>query len=233
VRAPGRENAEIPVALMERSHMTTVIVGPMQPHAVDALLASLHDASSLPTWRCPNLLFMLPPSAPWIASKISAVAWPARLHVHVLNEALTSASSVWNAMLGMWNHVKTQPAWEPPDAALGVSDYPIKVADLPSASADDAPHVTPTLRSAGRPVMRVSHHALDATRAQQALGANARDRRPARLRGRRRHDRPRAGTREPRRPAADLDLSAAASAQVLRAHRLARATWACRSRSTR
>src|SRR5436190_519474 len=39
VRAPGPENAEIPVALMERSHMTTVIVGPMQPHAIDALLA--------------------------------------------------------------------------------------------------------------------------------------------------------------------------------------------------
>src|SRR6478736_4993058 len=38
VRVPGADNAEIPVALMERSHMTTIIVGPMQPHAVDALL---------------------------------------------------------------------------------------------------------------------------------------------------------------------------------------------------
>jgi hypothetical protein len=28
VRAPGPENAEIPVALMERSHLTTVIIGP-------------------------------------------------------------------------------------------------------------------------------------------------------------------------------------------------------------
>ena len=52
VRAPGPENAEIPVALMERSQMTAVIIGPMQPHAIDALLGSLRHATSLPTWRC-------------------------------------------------------------------------------------------------------------------------------------------------------------------------------------
>jgi predicted regulator of Ras-like GTPase activity (Roadblock/LC7/MglB family) len=120
VRAPGRENAAIPVALMERSHLSTVIVGPMQPHAVDALIEMLKEASTLPTWRCPNLLFMLPPGTPWIASKISAVSWPRRLQVHVLSESMSSASSVWNAMLGMWNHVKTQPAWEPPEPMQGL-----------------------------------------------------------------------------------------------------------------
>ena len=223
VRAPGRDNAEIPVALMERSHMTTVIIGPMQPHAIDALLDSLRDATGLPTWRCPNLLFMLPPSAVWIANKISAVAWPRRLHVHVLNESLTSASSVWNAMLGMWNHVKNQPAWEPPDSALGVADFPIKVADLqsPAADANAAPSVTTSVRTGGKPVMRVSHHALDPTRAQQALsdmltidgllGCAVVDGTTGLVLAREsREDQP-----------ADLDLSAAASAQVLRAHRLA------------
>lgn len=220
VRAPGRENAEIPVALMERSHMTTVIIGPMQPHAIDALLASLHEYTSLPTWRCPNLLFMLPPSAVWIANKISAVPWASRLHVHVLNESMTSASSVWNAMLGMWNHVKTQPAWEPPDAALGVSDYPIKVADLQPGTATPTT-VTPALRAPARPVMRVSHHALDPARARQALGdmlsidgllgCAVVDATTGLVLAREsREDQP-----------ADLDLSAAASAQVLRAHRLA------------
>ncbi|HEX6362610.1 MAG TPA: hypothetical protein VFZ93_06635, partial [Albitalea sp.] len=218
VRAPGRENAEIPVALMERSHMTTVIVGPMQPHAVDAVLASLAEATALPTWRCPNLLFMLPPNAVWIANKISAVHWPQRLHVHVLNEPMTSASSVWNAMLGMWNHVKTQPAWQPPAAALGLADYPIKVADLHAAAGESVPGPSPAataVRSAARPVMRVSHPALDAGRAREALAdmltvdgmlgcavvdgttglvlaREARDGQPA-----------------------DLELSAAASAQVL------------------
>ena len=76
VRAPGPENAEIPVALMERSQMTAVIIGPMQPHAIDALLASLRHATSLATWRCPHLLFQLPPSSDWIAAKVHAVAWP-------------------------------------------------------------------------------------------------------------------------------------------------------------
>jgi hypothetical protein len=240
VRAPGRENAEIPIALMERSHMTTVIVGPMQPHAIDALLTSLLEAVSLPTWRCPNLLFMLPPSAVWIANKISAVGWPTRLHVHVLSESMTSASSVWNAMLGMWNHVKTQPAWEPPNAALGVADYPIKVADLQSSepvASSTAPSVTPSVLSGPRPsqqtlppglrtvhqppAMRVSHHALDPAKARNALtdmltidgllGCAVVDGTTGLVLARdERDDQP-----------ADLDLSAAASAQVLRAHRLA------------
>jgi len=225
VRAPGRDNAEIPVALMERSHMTTVIIGPMQPHAIDAMLVTLVEATSLPTWRCPNLLFMLPPSAVWIANKISAVSWPQRLHVHVLNESMTSASSVWNAMLGMWNHVKTQPAWEPPEAALGLADYPIKVADLHAAAGEPVPG-TPTaaaraVRDAGKPVMRVSHHALDPARAREALievlavdgllGCAVVDATTGLVLARE--------VREDQ--LADLDLSAAASAQVLRAHRIA------------
>jgi len=227
VRAPGRENAEIPVALMERSHMTTVVIGPMQPHAIDALLLSLQEATSFPTWRCPNVLFMLPPGAAWIANKISAVAWPTRVHVHVLNESLTSASSVWNSMLGMWNHVKTQPGWEPPEVqtVLGLTDYPIKVADLHAAAnrgpATAQPSITAEVRPAAKPVMRVSHHALDPVRAREALGDMLS---VDGLLGCAVID----GTtglvlaRECREdPPADLDLAAAASAQVLRAHRLA------------
>jgi hypothetical protein len=33
---------------MNASQMTAVIIGPMQPHAIDALLASLRQATSLP-----------------------------------------------------------------------------------------------------------------------------------------------------------------------------------------
>jgi hypothetical protein len=224
VRAPGRDNAEIPVALMERSHMTTVVIGPMQPHAIDALLVTLLEATSLPTWRCPNLLFMLPPSAVWIANKISAVNWPQRLHVHVLNEPMTSATTVWNAMLGMWNHVKTQPAWEPPDAALGMSDYPIKVADLQAASGEIAPNpssAATALRNAAKPVMRVSHPALDAMRAHDALadmlsvdgllGCAVVDATTGLVLAREQRD----GEH------ADLERSAAAGAQLLRSHRMA------------
>ena len=214
VRAPGPENAEIPVALMERSQMTTVIIGPMQPHAIDALLLALRDATSLPTWRCPNLLFMLPPNAVWIANKVGAVAWPPALHVHVLSESMTGASAVWNAMLGMWNHVKAQPGWEPvPQLAAGGDDpeFPIKVSDI-----GEAP-----LPAAAPAALRVSRHVLDPARAKQALarmltldgllGCAVVDSTTGLVLARElREDQP-----------VDIELAAAASAQVLRAHRLA------------
>ena len=246
VRAPGSDNAEIPVALMERSQMTTVIIGPLQPHAIDGLLAALHNAAMLPTWRCPNLLFMLPPNAVWITNKIGAIGWPARLHVHVLSESMTGASAVWNAMLGMWNHVKAQPGWEPPPNALltGAGEFPIKVRDLgefartvstPRAGSDasalfaattlpGAPAVIPVAPVApvtAPPVMRISRSTLDPGRARLTLagmlalegllGCAVVD-----------------GTtglalaRETLGDASvDMDLAAAASAQLLRSHRQA------------
>ncbi len=237
VRAPGRDAAEIPVALMERSQMTTVIIGPLQPHAIDGLLDALHSAAMLPTWRCPNLLFMLPPNAVWIANKISAVVWPARLHVHVLSESMTGASSVWNAMLGMWNQVKAQPAWDPTahPAMMGMSDFPIKVSDLDAAPAQapatgaQAPHITPARVPAAAaaaadtapPVMRISRGLLDPARARKALagmlsldgllGCAVVDGTTGLVLAREtREDHP-----------VDMDLVAAGCAQVLRAHRQA------------
>jgi predicted regulator of Ras-like GTPase activity (Roadblock/LC7/MglB family) len=211
VRAPGRDNAEIPVALMERSQMTTVIVGPMQPHAIDALLASLNEATQTGGWRCPNLLFMLPPNAVWIANKIAAVRWPERLHVHVIDEPLTSASAVWNAMLGVWNTVKLQPTWEGP--AAGGGEFPIKVADLSAPPMAVRPAAAPIAR-AGRPV-------LDPLRARQALsdmlpiegllGCAAVDATTGLVLARElREDQP-----------VDMDVIGAACAQVLRDHRQA------------
>lgn len=218
VRMPGKDASEIPVALMERSHMTTVIVGAMQPHAVDDLLETLRQAASLPSWRCPNLLFMLPPGAVWIANKIAVVLWPARVHVHVLSEPLTSASAVWNAMLGMWNHVKSQPGWEPlpqPAAQLGVSEFPIKVADLAGGGSSRPAAGAPP------PIVRVSRGTIDAGRAKQALaemltldgllGCAIVDSTTGLVLARElREDQP-----------VDLELAAGACAQVLRAHRQA------------
>ncbi len=220
VRAPGSENAEIPVALMERSQMTTVIIGPLQPHAIDALLAALHAAAMLPTWRCPNLLFMLPPNAVWIANKVSAIGWPGRLHVHVLSESMSGASSVWNAMLGMWNRIKAQPGWDSAESPspIDASHVPIKLGELGNAS--PAPQLK-LLLAAQRPVMRTNRSALDPANARAALAGMlamdgligcaivdsatglvlAREMRPE--------------------PVVDMDLAAAASAQVLRAHRQA------------
>ena len=219
VRAPGSENAEIPVALMERSQMTTVIIGALQPHAIDALLATLNTAAMLPTWRCPNLLFMLPPNAVWIASKISAIAWPGRLHVHVLSESMTGASSVWNAMLGMWNHIRAQPAWAPAEnpPLAGMSEFPIKLGD-------GGPSSTAAAVAGGSPpaVVRVSRNVLDPARARLALagmltldgliGCAVVDSSTGLVLAREARD---------AAPSVNLDLAAAACAQVLRAHRQA------------
>ena len=242
VRAPGIENAEIPFALMERSQMTTVIIGPMQAHAIDAMLEALHAASMLPTWRCPNLLFMLPPSAAWIANKVSAVAWPGRLHVHVLSESMTGASSVWNAMLGMWNQVKAQPGWEPANPPLmGMNDFPIKVAELGDLLASGAaarPESAGVMTGAGAlftaadarpahappPAARGTRGALDPAQARRALasmltldgllGCAIVDATTGLVLARETRE---TGDARP----VDMNLAGAACAQVLRAHRQA------------
>ncbi len=232
VRVPGPENAEIPVALMERSHLTTVIIGPLQPHSIDALLEALHGAAMLPTWRCPNLLFMLPPNAVWIANKIGAMPWPGRLHVHVLSESMTGASSVWNAMLGLWNHVKEQPGWDPNgDAGLtgdGVGQVRITMLPTRDESASSEALFDPTQAEPDPPpaALRITRDVLDPTRAKRALagmlgldgllGCAVVDTTTGLVLARE--------SRSALRPdshVVDMDLAAAASAQVLRAHRQA------------
>jgi predicted regulator of Ras-like GTPase activity (Roadblock/LC7/MglB family) len=214
VRAPGPENAEIPVALMERSQMTAVIIGPMQPHAIDALLTSLKLATSLPTWRCPHLLFQLPPNAGWINAKVQAIAWPERLHVHIVSEPMTGASSVWNAMLNVWNEAKLQPGWDPAAVSpmLGTSDFPIKVGELGGSEATGKAAPADGATIASRPV-------LDAARGRQALssllkldgllGCALVDAASGLVLA---HE-----TRDP--PSLDMELAAASCAQVLGAHR--------------
>ncbi len=165
VRAPGLVNAAIPLALMERSNMTAVIVGAMPPHAIEDLLSALHHAVNQPNWRCPTLLFMLPPNAVWIANKINMIQWPMRLRVQVLNESLTSASAVWNALLGMWNRVKTEPTWGPPQVnTLHGVEGSIKVADLTPAPVALRPTV-PMLRP------EAAHSRLEPAQAARALAA--------------------------------------------------------------
>ena len=218
VRAPGPENAEIPVALMERSQMTAVIIGPMQPHAIDALLASLKHATSLPTWRCPHLLFQLPPNAAWINNKVSAVVWPERLHVHIVSEPMTGASSVWNAMLGIWNEAKLQPGWDPAAVSpmLGTLDFPIKVGDLGGADANAIATIGETAVATPAPTGRA---VLDAARGRQALSSLVKldgligcalvDAASGLVLA---HE-----TRDPQ--SLDMELAAASCAQVLAAHR--------------
>jgi hypothetical protein len=103
LRVAEGENLAIPFVLMERSQMAAVIVGPMAPGEVEAMLVALRRAVAEPTWQCESLLFLLPPNALWIAGKIAQLDWPSRLHVEVIDEPLTGTSSVWNALLAAWD----------------------------------------------------------------------------------------------------------------------------------
>jgi len=149
------------------------------------------------------------------------VAWPGRLHVHVLSESMTGASSVWNAMLGMWNQVKAQPGWDPEGGAAPTppDGFPIRVSEMGTAPA--GPAAASGAGTSLPPIVRVSRLALEPARAKKALAAMA----------------PIEGmlgyavvdsttglvlARESRDEAhVDMDLAAAACAQVLRAHRSA------------
>ena len=50
VRVDEGDNLRIPFVLMERSQMAAVIVGPMQPDEVEAMLLALHAAVREPSW---------------------------------------------------------------------------------------------------------------------------------------------------------------------------------------
>ena len=106
VRTQGADVASIPIALMERSDLTAVIVGPLPPSAIDEMLTNLRAAMASDTWRCPRLLFMLPVGAVWIANKIEGMKWPSGMQVSTLSEPLTSASAVWNKLLAYWNNLQ-------------------------------------------------------------------------------------------------------------------------------
>lgn len=100
--AAGVAPEEITSALAEGSQFTAVIVGAMQPHALVVLLRGLLQASHQPTWRCPQLVFILPPGAAALRQRILAQDWPAGVQVHALAEPLGSVAHVWNCVLEAW-----------------------------------------------------------------------------------------------------------------------------------
>ncbi|WKB53121.1 hypothetical protein [Eleftheria terrae] len=132
LREPGGDARAISVALMESSHLTAVVLTPVSAAALDEMLSMLQEATRSAHWRCPHLLFLLCASAAQYAPRIAASAWPERLNVMVTTEPLTSASGLWNSVLGSWNQVKSQAQWEDKvtPGALGETEFPIKVADL-------------------------------------------------------------------------------------------------------
>jgi len=111
VRVAGLDHDEIVNALAERSHMTAVIVGALQQHALDALLQSLLIATQQPDWHCPWLVFLLPPNSGAMRHRILSQPWPARIRATALTETLNGASTVWNTVLSAWEACANAPTF--------------------------------------------------------------------------------------------------------------------------
>jgi hypothetical protein len=101
--AAGVAPEEITGALAEGSQLTAVIVGAMQPHALVVLLRGLLEATRRPGWRCPQLVFILPPGAATLRHRILGQPWPAPVTVHAVTESLATPAGVWNRVLEVWD----------------------------------------------------------------------------------------------------------------------------------
>lgn len=110
LRLGGAGGAEIQAALVEHSHMVAVIIGSTKSHEIDPLFNSLKAASARSSWRCPSLLFMLPPNSARIQLKIRALTWPNPLQVLLVEEPMTSPTAVWGVILAHWSLAQTQQA---------------------------------------------------------------------------------------------------------------------------
>lgn len=93
---------ELGNALAERSQLTAVIVGALAPHAVTGLLRNLLAATRQPDWRCPWLVFIVPPGAAAMRRRILEQDWPRQVRTAAMSESLTGPASVWNAVLTAW-----------------------------------------------------------------------------------------------------------------------------------
>jgi predicted regulator of Ras-like GTPase activity (Roadblock/LC7/MglB family) len=136
------------------------------------MLTLLLEAACRPTWRCPNLLFLLPPGAVELSERISRLPWPAVLRLQVHDESLTSASAVWNAMLGAWNQIKALPGWGAADEADSVP-FPAFSLGTPTL-AEPAAHTGPAephTYDTVPPVLGIAkpRRTLDAVRASRSL----------------------------------------------------------------
>jgi hypothetical protein len=99
----------VALALMPCSQMSSIVIGPMAPPDIDALLADIHRAVLSPEWRCTALQFLLPHNAAWIANKVSSTDWPQHLRVLICQQLLTSTSEVWSALQSGWAVARTLP----------------------------------------------------------------------------------------------------------------------------
>ena len=133
---------EVSTALAEGSQLTAVIVGAMQPHALVALLRALVEATHRPEWRCPQIVFILPPGAAALHQRILAQDWPPGVTAHVVADSLASATGVWNRVLKLWAAGSHRPPDLVGDAAASA---PPQTAPWIGTPADTAAGLPPVL----------------------------------------------------------------------------------------
>jgi hypothetical protein len=144
---PGRSSdiASIPLTLMERSDLGAVVVDhQMHPSSVDEMLRMLQTVTASADWRCPHLLFLLPTGAHWIVTKIERTVWPRHIQVQTVSESISSASGVWNKLLGHWQHVCLAAAAGTASHATHASPPSVHTPMAATAAQQQAtPHLTP------------------------------------------------------------------------------------------
>jgi len=149
IQAEGSDAAEVQMALMERSDLSVVIIGPMAPSAIDDMLVDLYSATLSLHWQCRNLLFMLPVGANWMVQKIERMDWPAQVRIETMCEPLTSASTVWNRMLAYWQRLRSEQTPPPAAQAPALVAAPTPgSAPMPLSEAMAYSHAIPPARQA-------------------------------------------------------------------------------------
>jgi hypothetical protein len=134
---------EITTALAEGSQMTAVIIGAMQPHALVSLLRTLLLATCQPEWRCPRLVFILPPGAAALRQRILAQPWPPQVQASAVAEPLACAASVWNCVLEAWE--AAQGPAVPTGMLAEAAPVTVPRTPTPAAAVACAPTRQPTL----------------------------------------------------------------------------------------
>lgn len=95
---------EVARSLMEVSDVTTIVVGARtSPAEIDSDLSRLMLACQATTWRCPTLVFVVPPSLDWAVRRVSQIDWPADVVVEVIDDVLSSPAQAWNTLLSAWD----------------------------------------------------------------------------------------------------------------------------------
>jgi hypothetical protein len=103
IRSNGPDDEEVAHVLAERSHMSVVIVGALLPHAVAAMVRRLVEATRQSAWRCPWLVFVLPPGAAQLRHRLLGQDWPVHVRVSVINESMMGGpSQLWQAIQEAW-----------------------------------------------------------------------------------------------------------------------------------